>query len=254
MHPLLTLYSPGGVSDGSRPRVVRRRCGQLGPCVLFLDEIDALGGVRGRGELHEASRRLLATLLRHLDGVDAPRHVALIGATNRPTDLDPALLSRFDVRVPFPPPDAHARAAIFGRYAKHLAPPERAALADASDGLCGRDILDVCKSAERRWVHTQLSASTLLRGGADGGGVGGAMAGVGGDARSGGSFGSGAAAEMGPPPLHVYEESVASRKTAMDASGAEQEAAGGESERCESAAAGSRGADVRSTSVEVAMG
>jgi hypothetical protein len=137
------------------------RCEQLGPCVLFLDEIDALGGTRAK-EMHEASRRMLSTLLRHMDGLDAGQHVALIGATNRPRDLDPALISRFDVRVSFPAPDAAGRASIFARYARQLDANALSQLGDRATGLSGRDILNVCKSAERKWVCSRLRAGAPM--------------------------------------------------------------------------------------------
>ena len=132
-------------------------CEPLGPAVLFLDEIDALATSRDR-ELHEASRRMLSVLLRRMDGFDAASHTSLIAASNRPQDLDPALLSRFDVRVAFPLPKRAARARILSRYAKQLDPDALAAVAAAASGLSGRDLLDVCRAVERRWV------SSLLRG------------------------------------------------------------------------------------------
>ena len=126
-------------------------CQALGPCILFLDELDALAGSRSR-EMDEASRRMLSVLLRRLDGMEAQPETTLIAATNRRADLDAALLSRFDVRVHFPAPEATCRAEIFGLYAKHLPADERMVLAQASQGLSGRDLLDVCRQAERRWV------------------------------------------------------------------------------------------------------
>ena len=126
-------------------------CAALGRCVLFLDELDALAGSRSR-EIDDASRRMLSVMLRRLDGMEAQPDTTLIGATNRRSDLDAALLSRFDVRVHFPAPDAAARAQIFGLYAQHLAPDALSALGAASSGLSGRDLVDVCRSAERRWV------------------------------------------------------------------------------------------------------
>ena len=126
-------------------------CQELGQCVLFLDELDALAGSRSR-EIDEASRRMLSVLLRRLDGMEAQPETTLIAATNRRTDLDTALLSRFDVRVHFAAPEAPGRAEIFGLYAKHLPLEQLAMLGEASSGLSGRDILDVCRQAERRWV------------------------------------------------------------------------------------------------------
>jgi len=126
-------------------------CRALGRCVLFLDEVDALTGSRSR-EIDDASRRMLSVLLRRLDGMEASPETTLIAATNRRDDLDAALISRFDVRVHFPAPNAASRAEIIGLYAKHLSAEQRAFLGEAAQGLSGRDILDVCRQAERRWV------------------------------------------------------------------------------------------------------
>ena len=189
--PLESLISKWYGEGEQKLAALFARCEALGRCVLFLDELDALAGSRSR-EMHEASRRMLSVLLRHLDGFDAVRSVALVGATNRPADLDAALLSRFDVRVAFPPPDAAARALVFGRYAAQLDASERRALAAAADGLSGRDILDACKSAERRWVYERLfrddhhlEAEEPLD------------------------------LELPPPPMRLYEESVRERREAV---------------------------------------
>ena len=88
--------------------------------------------------------------------MDAQADTTLIAATNRRTDLDSALLSRFDVRIHFAAPEAPGRCEIFGLYAKHLPAEQRFRLGDAAHGLSGRDILDVCRQAERRWVCTRL--------------------------------------------------------------------------------------------------
>jgi hypothetical protein len=87
--------------------------------VVFLDELDALAISRGgeAGGVHEATRRLLGVLLRHVDGFDATRRSVVVGATNRPQDLDAALLSRFSATVEFGLPGAAERAAIIGQYA-----------------------------------------------------------------------------------------------------------------------------------------
>lgn len=130
-------------------------CNDLGRCVLFVDELDALAGSRER-DIDDASRRVLSVLLRRLDGMEAKSQTTLVGATNRRADLDAALLSRFDVRVPFPAPDADGRAQIFGLYARHLPAEARSVLGEAAPGLSGRDILDICRQAERRWVVLKL--------------------------------------------------------------------------------------------------
>ncbi|PNH00004.1 Cell division control protein 48 [Tetrabaena socialis] len=81
----------------------------LGGAIIFLDELDALGGNREGGNLHEASRRLLSVLLREMEGFDADKKTVVIGATNRKADLDTALLSRFDLAITFGLPDANCR-------------------------------------------------------------------------------------------------------------------------------------------------
>lgn len=70
--------------------------------------------------MHEASRRILSTLLRKIDSFESSSDVLLICATNRKQDLDPAILSRIDMSIRFEKPDILSRQAIFKRYAKHL--------------------------------------------------------------------------------------------------------------------------------------
>lgn len=80
--------------------------------------------------MHEASRRVLSTLLRKIDSFESTTDVLLICATNRKQDLDPAMLSRIDLNVNFSLPDKQSRAAIFSRYAKHLNEKDRLMLAE----------------------------------------------------------------------------------------------------------------------------
>ena len=68
----------------------------LGEAVIFLDEVDALATSRDGGTIHEATRRSLSVLLRKLDGFEANASTVLLAATNRPQDLDAALISRFE--------------------------------------------------------------------------------------------------------------------------------------------------------------
>jgi hypothetical protein len=129
---------------------------RLGRSIVFLDEIDSFAGSREQG-LHEATRRVLSVLLRHLQGLVESRNVVVIGATNRKQDLDPALLSRFDRAIPFPLPDEAERAAIVGSYARHLGDGERAELAGLSVGRSGREIEDGCGVAERMWASELIA-------------------------------------------------------------------------------------------------
>ena len=95
--------------------------------------------------IHEASRRILSTLLRKIDSFESSTDVLLICATNRKQDLDPAMLSRIDLSVKFELPDKLSRSAIFKRYAKQLSNNELEKLAELSEGLSGRNISDICK-------------------------------------------------------------------------------------------------------------
>lgn len=116
----------------------------MGRSIIFIDEIDALATSR-EGGIHEASRRILSTLLRKIDSFESDGEVLLICATNRSKDLDPALLSRLDITIKFDLPDERMRALIFQRYAKHLPREELEELGKMSQDLSGRDITDICK-------------------------------------------------------------------------------------------------------------
>ena len=166
--PLESIVSKFYGEAEQRLGAVFDACAEMGSAVIFLDEIDALAQSRdgggGGGGMHEATRRSLSVLLRRLDGFDANQSTVLIAATNRPQDLDPALLSRFEVTVHFPRPDATTRQAIFGLYAKHLTEGERVGLAAASAGASGRDLRDVCEAAERRWAARRVRNEASARG------------------------------------------------------------------------------------------
>lgn len=127
----------------------------LGKSIIFIDEIDALATSREEG-IHEATRRILSTLLRKIDGFESDGEVLLICATNRRKDLDPALLSRLDITITFDLPDKRMRALIFQKYAKQLSTKELEELADLTNHFSGRDIADICKDAERKWASMYI--------------------------------------------------------------------------------------------------
>ncbi len=124
------------------------------PVVIFLDEIDALGVKRSLTR-HTATRSTVNQLLAELDGVAAGNEgVFVVGATNQPWDVDPALRrpGRFDRTLLVLPPDGEAREAIF-RYHLRDRPVEGIdlrALARASEGYSGADIEHVCETAAER--------------------------------------------------------------------------------------------------------
>lgn len=132
--------------------------------VLFLDELDSLATSRG-SDMHEATRRTLGVLLRHLDGFDLSKRTVIIGATNRPEDLDSALQSRFSTTIHFGLPSEECRRGILKQYAKQLSDGEIRQLAAITQGLSGRDLRDICEVAERQWatmiIHGDAPSESL---------------------------------------------------------------------------------------------
>lgn len=167
--PLESLLSKYYGETTRRLSAALEAANDLGRCIVFVDEADALGAARdgggGDSDVHEVTRRTLSVLLRFLDGVDGPRDAILLAATNCADSLDPALLSRFDIVVRFPPPDEETRSAILALYAKHLKEEERALIARVTDGFSGRELLDMCEDAERshagRVVRKEVKSDSL---------------------------------------------------------------------------------------------
>ena len=142
---------------GESERAVRelfRRAREAAPALVFLDEVDALAPVRGQSADSGVADRVVAALLTELDGVEGLRNVVVVGATNRPDLVDPALLrpGRMGRLVFVPPPDAAARAEILRAAAKRtpLGPGvDLDAVAAGTDGYSGADWPRW--SGRRRW-------------------------------------------------------------------------------------------------------
>lgn len=151
---------------GESERGVRelfQRAHQVAPCVLFLDELDALAPTRG-ASFDGVSDRVIGQFLTELDGVEQRQGVIVVAATNRPDLIDPALLraGRFDLLITLPLPDRPARRAIFGIHTqqRHLgAGVSLDLLARRSEGLSGADIEAICRRAANlalaEWVRAQ---------------------------------------------------------------------------------------------------
>lgn len=154
---------------GESARVIREMFGYARdhePCIIFMDEIDAIGGRRlsqGSSSDREIQRTLME-LLNQLDGFDKLGKVKIIMATNRPDTLDPALLrpGRLDRKVEIPLPNETARRDILKIHAKKLAKHgdiDYEAIVKLADGFNGADLRNVCTEsgmfairAEREYV------------------------------------------------------------------------------------------------------
>ncbi len=124
------------------------------PCIIFIDEIDAVGRHRGAGlgGGHDEREQTLNQLLVEMDGFESNEGVILIAATNRPDVLDPALLrpGRFDRQVVVPQPDVKGREAILKVHSKKtpLAPNvDLAVIARGTPGFSGADLANVVNEA-----------------------------------------------------------------------------------------------------------
>lgn len=134
----------------SRVRDLFEKAKQNAPCIVFVDEIDAVGRHRGSGMGggHDEREQTLNQLLVEMDGFDDRSTVILIAATNRPDVLDPALLrpGRFDRQVPVTNPDLKGREAILGVHSqgKPLAEDvDMTSLARRTIGMSGADLANV---------------------------------------------------------------------------------------------------------------
>jgi len=123
------------------------------PSVIFLDEIDSILSARSAGE-HEASRRLKTEFLVQFDGMAGQEaHVVVIGATNRPQELDDAVRRRLEKRIYIPLPDTRGRAALLGHVLKDgnartaLRTEDVQEIAHATHGYSGADLTALCREA-----------------------------------------------------------------------------------------------------------
>ena len=108
----------------AKVRDLFKQAGEKAPCIVFIDEIDAIGKKRDTGGLggNDEREQTLNQLLAEMDGFDSSKGVVLLAATNRPESLDPALLrpGRFDRRVPVELPDLQGRIAILKVHGKRV--------------------------------------------------------------------------------------------------------------------------------------
>jgi AFG3 family protein len=139
----------------SRVRDLFRQAREKAPCIVFIDEIDAIGRARGRGAMqggNDERENTLNQLLVEMDGFSTDKGVILMAATNRSDVLDAALMrpGRFDRQIGIDLPDLKGREQIFNVHLKMIKTTDNvdpAALAELTPGFAGADIANVCNEA-----------------------------------------------------------------------------------------------------------
>jgi transitional endoplasmic reticulum ATPase len=133
-------------------REIFRKAKMAAPCIIFIDEIDAIASSRDSDSDSLVTERVVDTLLTELDGLQEMKNIVVLAATNRPDMIDPALLrpGRFDKIVEIPLPDEETRVEIFKVHMKRMpldknVSPE--ALAKATENYTGAEIENVVREA-----------------------------------------------------------------------------------------------------------
>jgi len=136
---------------------------QASPCVIFFDEMDSIAKARGSGGggASEAGDRVINQILTEIDGVGARKSVFVIGATNRPDILDPAIMrpGRLDQLIYIPMPDYGSRLSIFRATLRKspLAPDvDLEALANSTENFSGADITEICQRACKLAIRQEI--------------------------------------------------------------------------------------------------
>ena len=139
-------------------REVFDRARQAAPAIVFFDEIDAIAGVRGRGDATETSERVVSQLLAELDGLADNPNLVVLAATNRREVLDPALLrpGRLETHVEVPAPDEDARRVILEVHTRGTPLADDVDLdgiAATTDGFSGAELEALVREASMRAIR-----------------------------------------------------------------------------------------------------
>ena len=144
----------------SKVRDLFRQAKEKAPCIVFIDEIDAIGQKRSGGQYggNDEREQTLNQLLTEMDGFDSSNGVIILAATNRPESLDPALTrpGRFDRRVPVELPDLLGREAILKVHAKKIKIAEDVdfnKVARMASGASGAELANIVNEAALRAVR-----------------------------------------------------------------------------------------------------
>lgn len=136
----------------SRVRDLFKKANESAPCIIFIDEIDAIGKRRDNHSSNDEREQTLNQLLSEMDGFDPGKGIIVLGATNRPKILDPALLrpGRFDRRITVENPDIKGREEILKVHAKEVPLDETVDLHEialATAGVAGADLANMVNEA-----------------------------------------------------------------------------------------------------------
>ncbi|MGB1248411.1 MAG: ATP-dependent zinc metalloprotease FtsH [Chitinophagales bacterium] len=139
----------------SRVRDLFKQAREKAPCIIFVDEIDAIGRARGKGAMqggNDERENTLNQMLVEMDGFGSEKGIILVAATNRPDVLDKALLrpGRFDRQIHVDRPDLKEREEIFEVHVKHIKldkSVDLSKLAALTPGFVGADIANICNEA-----------------------------------------------------------------------------------------------------------
>ncbi len=152
----------------SKVRDLFKQAKEKAPCIVFIDEIDAIGKKRDGGKFgggNDESEQTLNQLLTEMDGFEGSNGVIILAATNRPESLDPALTrpGRFDRRVPVELPDLQGREAILRVHAKKIKTEPNinyAQIARMASGASGAELANIVNEAALRAVRNHRTAAS----------------------------------------------------------------------------------------------
>lgn len=152
----------------AKVRDLFKQANEKAPCIVFIDEIDAIGKKRDGGQMgggNDEREQTLNQLLTEMDGFDGSKGVVILAATNRPESLDPALLrpGRFDRRIPVELPDLEGRIDILKVHAKKIkiaSNVDYAAVARTAAGASGAELANIINEAALRAVRLGRSCAT----------------------------------------------------------------------------------------------
>ncbi|RLE51105.1 MAG: AAA family ATPase, partial [Candidatus Methanomethylicota archaeon] len=150
-------------------REIFRKARMAAPAIIFLDEIDAIAPMRGLGYGDSrVTERVISQLLTEMDGLITLENVVVIGATNRPDILDPALLrpGRFDRLIYIPPPDYKARIEILRIHTRNMPLTDDVNLeeiAKLTEGYSGSDLEAVCREAAMSALREDINAKRVSK-------------------------------------------------------------------------------------------